>query len=322
MRKRFGLLTALAVAASLGVASSAGAATQVGNNCIGNTSAENFTIVSLANGPGSALPATVPSAGVVTRWQFNVVPIPAGVLNQTLKVLRPTGPGQFQVVGESAPGAMASGVNIFSTRLPVQAGDHFAYFGTTTTGFAITVFCETGNPGDVAGVIAGNPTVGAFGGITEQAPGIQIPLIATIEPDVDNDGFGDETQDKCPQSAAFQTDCPVVAVDASSAIKGKGSVTVLVTTTSSAPVTVTGKVNLGKGKKANLSGGSQTVVPGTIARFTLLFPKKLKAALKNLPRKRSLKLNVTTTATDAIGRITSDALKVSLKGQAKPPKKR
>ncbi|HEX8690135.1 MAG TPA: hypothetical protein VF729_07815, partial [Solirubrobacterales bacterium] len=131
----------------------------------------------------------------------------------------------------------------------------------------------------------------------------------------------DETQDKCPQLAAVQTACPVVTVDASGSAK-KGLATVLITTTSQAPVTVTGTVKLGKGKTAKLNGGTQVVLPGTISRFTLLFPKSLRDRLKALSRKASLKLSVLASATDLVGRVSTDTVNVKLKGQKKPPRKK
>jgi hypothetical protein len=91
-----------------------------------------------------------------------------------------------------------------------------------------------------------------------------------------------------------------------------------VTTDASAPVKVTGTANLGKGKKAKLSSKTLTVNPGKTTRFTLKFPKKLKNKLEDLQRKRSLQLKLTASATDLIGRVTTDKLKTKLKGQASP----
>jgi len=86
-------------------------------------------------------------------------------------------------------------------------------------------------------------------------------------------------------------------------------------------VTVKGTVNLGKGKKARLNGGTQIVVPGTIAKFTLLFPAALKAKLKELSRKQSLRLALTATAPNVVGRPTTKKLKLKVKGQEKPDRK-
>jgi hypothetical protein len=300
-------------------ASSASAATEFGNSCLGNKSLANATILSTANAPGNPLSATAPVSGVITRWTFNVVPIPSGVLSQSLKIFHSTGsPNQFQVTGESSPAPISSGLNTFATRISVQAGDHLGTSGTAS-GTVITVFCETGNEGDRIGAIPGNPSVGSTGTVVEEVGKLQNPITATIEPDADNDGYGDETQDKCPQSALTQAPCPVVALSASSKAT-KGTVTVLITSSVQAQVTVGGTVKLGKGKSASLSGGTQVVAPGTLAQFTVLFPKALKSRLRELSPKHSLTLNLAATAPNVVGAPTVTNLSVKLKGQKKSKK--
>lgn len=318
MRLKF---VSAAVAAALSIsllgATGASAATEVGNGCIGDQIGPGVPI-SLANAPGSPLPATIPVSGVVTRWRFSVEPLPPDASYvETLKIFRPTGVfGQFQVVGESAPIVLASGTNISPTRIPVLAGDHIGAsltLGTETGG----LFCMTENPGDRIGLFAGNPSTGSTQTLGAEASGYQIPIVVSVEPDADKDGFGDETQDQCPQSAALQAACPPVAFSTRKQVR-KGSVTVVVTASTAAPVTVKGVAKLGKGKKAKLNGGTQSLVAGAFGKFTLFFTKALKKKLKELPPKRSVKLNVTVTGTSASGAVTTSALKIKLKGQAKP----
>jgi hypothetical protein len=308
-----------ALAISLLGATGASAATQAGNNCTGNagSSSTSFTLISLANAPGNPLPATIPVNGVITRWTFSVIPIPSGVYTQTLKVFRSTGaPKQFQVIGESAPGSLNSGLNTFSTRIPVHAGDFIGNTGSVITGEPIVIYCTTGNPGDRVGVVLGNSPLNSTVTAGEEADEIQIPITVSIEPDADNDGFGDETQDACPQSATTQAACPPVTLSTSTQVR-KGSVTVLVTTSTPAPVTVKGVVKLGKGKKANLKGGTKNLTPGVLGKFTLKFTKALKAKLAELSTKQSLTLKATVTGTSVSGAVTKKTLKVKLKGQAK-----
>lgn len=314
------VLALVITALPLLITQSAAASIEVGNKCVANDAEKNLTIFGTANGPGSPLPATIPSAGVITRWTFNSPSVPPGVLNQKLKVVRPAGgPGQVQIAGESVLEPIVTGLSTFSTRVPVQAGDRLGTYGIATSGGTtepITLFCEPAGAGDRADALAGDPSVGSsVTGLGEHA-NTQVPITAVVEADADSDGFGDETQDKCPQSASAQGDCPTVAIDASSAIKRKGSVVILVTTSSAAPVATAGTVNLGKGKKAKLNGGTQTVSPGKISRFTLKFPGGLKAKLAKLDAKRTLQLKVTVTATDLVGRVTTDILKARLRGQA------
>jgi hypothetical protein len=316
-RARLGIVGAIAALALLS-AQTASAATEAGNGCEGNNSTEGATILATANAPGSPLPALIPASGVITRWTFKVLPIPPNVITQTLKIFRPTGVvSQFQTIGESAPTPVAGGLNTLSTRIPVHAGDYLGLTGAIVSepGKSFAIYCTTPNLGDRVGVFIGSPTTGTTVTSIGEEGKLQIPVTAVVEPDADNDGFGDETQDKCPQSASTQGECPTIKLDLSSAVKKKGSVVVSITATSEAPVKVAGTVKLGKGKTAKLSGGKHTVKPGKISRFTLKFPSKLKAALADLSKSKSLKLKVTASATDLIGRVSKDLLKVKLKGQ-------
>ena len=91
---------------------------------------------------------------------------------------------------------------------------------------------------------------------------------------------------------------------------------IVVTTDAPAPVTVKGVVKLGKGKKAKLNGGTKTLTPGVLGKFTLKFSKKVKAKLAGLSSKHSLTLKATVTGTNVAGQVTKKTLKVKLKGQA------
>jgi hypothetical protein len=299
-------------------AAPASAATEFGSHCTGNMAkaGKSYAAVQLSQG---GVPTTAPVPGVVTGWKVRLIPDVPGSAPQQLKVFRPTGsPFQFQVVGESAIGNVVSGENTFATRIPIQAGDHIGLFANSVVG---ALYCEENPeaelPGNSIGFIEGNPAVGSTATAEVSEAEAVVPVAAVIEPDADGDGFGDETQDKCPQSAAVQVPCPVVTLSSSAAVK-KGFVKVLVTSSFQASVTVGGTVNLGKGKAAKLSGGSQIVVPGAIAKFTLLFPGKLKAKLKQLSRKRFLWLKLTVTAPNPAGAASVRKLKVKLRGQAKP----
>jgi hypothetical protein len=109
----------------------------------------------------------------------------------------------------------------------------------------------------------------------------------------------------------------VVTLSTFSQVK-KGAAIVVVTPSTTAPVSVLGIAKLGKGKKATLVGGTQTLSPGTQGRFKLKFTKGMKAKLSTLSRKRSLKLNVTVAGTSVSGAVTTTLLKLKIKGRAKP----
>ena len=157
----------------------------------------------------------------------------------------------------------------------------------------------------------------------------RVAVSAVVEPDVDVDGFGDETQDKCPQSAAFQAACPQISLDVYPVVE-KSSVTLIAVADHEAPVTVSATVTTPKGPKAKkkkrasssekltINGGTQIVVPNRLAKFKLPFPSKLKSELKALRTKKSATMTITATATNLVGQTSTSTTTVKLKGQAKP----
>lgn len=316
------LAGALIAVSAIGVAS-ASAASEFGDSCLANRLSYTSPPITLfdVSAPADPLPITAPSAGVITKWKVNLVPVPIS-FPQTLKVLHPNGGDTVQIVGD-ATGSITGGLNTFDTRIPVQTGDRVGLFGSTTVVGSEEIgnlFCETGEANVIGGTL-GSATVGSTETFVQEPSAVRVPVSAVVEPDADNDGYGDETQDKCPTSAATQAACPAPAPPvtlSTSSIAKKGLATVLITSNAQAPVTVAGTVKLGKGKTASLSGGTQIVVPGAIAKFTLLFTAKLKAKLKGLSPKQSLTLNLAATAPNAAGAISTSSLTAKLKGQAEP----
>jgi hypothetical protein len=309
---------ALVAISAFGATTSASAATEFGDNCVGNelTESEPITFFQLTS-LGNPLSNTAPVAGVITKWKVNLVPAPVS-FPQTLRVLRQNGPKTVQTIGEATQ-TITGGLNSANTRIPVQAGDRLGLLGAPGVG---NLYCQLpgGGNNSIGAILPGGGATGTTSEFVQIEAEARFPVSAVIEPDADNDGFGDETQDQCPQSATSQTACPVITLSASSIVK-KGLVTVLVTSSSQAPVSVLGAAKLGKGKSAKLRGGTQVVAPGAIARFTLLFPKKLKTKLKELSPKQSLKAKLTVSATNVAGQISTKVLNVKLKGQAKPSPK-
>lgn len=323
MKKRVSMLVAAVFAVSaFASVSQASAATEFGSGCAANK-LEQATVFSATHGAASPLSATAPVSGVITEWKVNTALIKAGeeipaeaeaigrIYRQTLDVFRPAGGANYTVAAQAEGGTLnLSGISTYSSRIPVQAGDLLGLSGP------IVVYCQTEDPADTIGAAKVTPAVGATATFTT-VPGVQVPVTAKIEPDVDGDGYGDETQDKCPQSAAYQTPCPVVTIS-SLPISGNKAVTLRVTTSLSAPVGVTATVPLAKGKTATLTAPAQTVAPGTLAAFTLTLTPEVTKALKALPNKKSLTMSLTASATNVTGSPSTSTTTVKLKGQAKP----
>jgi hypothetical protein len=304
-----GVITAIAAIS----VPTAAAATEFGDNCIANEEAGAEVPVSLfaLTAAGDPLPLVAPSTGVITQWKISQAVTPAPV-TQSLEVLRTSGPPSVQVLGESVQ-IVGPGSNSFNTRIPVHAGDRL---GLGAPANSPLLFCIAPGVENLLGIFPSVPSGSSaeFEPIEAEA---RVPVSAVVEPDADGDGYGDETQDKCPQSAAVQVACLPVTLSATGVAK-KGLASITVTANSQATVTVKGTVQLGKGKSAKLGGGTQVVAPGTLAKFTILFPQKLRSALKALPSKKSLTLKVTVSAPNITGPSSTKILKLRLKGQAKP----
>lgn len=299
-----------ALAISLLGAAGASAATEFGDNCTGTKPLNAPITLFEISAPNNPLPTAAPVSGVITKMKVNLVSA-APSFPVSLKVLRQIGPNTVQIIGE-ANGSVAGGASSIDARIPVQAGDRLGFFSPSSFG---AVVCE-GSGDSIVGAYEGGGSVGGTATFGSGAAPFRVPLFAVIEPDADSDGFGDETQDLCPQSAALQAACPPVALSTSTQVK-KGSVTVLVTSSTAAPVTVKGVAKLGKGRKAKLNGGTQNLVPGTLTKFRLFFTKGLKNKLKELSPQKKLTLKVTVSGIGVTGAVTTKTLKLKLKGQAK-----
>ena len=216
MRKLCGLATLVAISATLMVgAPGASAAVEVGNNCTAqSTLGSNFAAFQFAKVTGDGLPIVAPTGGILTRWK--VVSKYSGEPTEQLKVLRGGSIKSLQTVAESSSATVPPGTNVFETRIPVQAGDRFAAFAPSGSS---VLYCPTPNSGDEMGYFPGNPTLGSSNEYV-QGSNILIALSVVIEPDADGDGFGDESQDKCPRSAALQAvECPTIALSSSASRK-------------------------------------------------------------------------------------------------------
>ena len=239
MRKWLGVATT-AICIALLAPGSASAITEVGNNCTATGALSLVaTVAQLKEGAGNPLPLTVQETGVVTGWRVNTTTGPSGV-SEKLKVLRGNLEADPQVIGESAVEPIAAPQNIFKTRIPVLAGDHLGVFGPA--GFFI---CLGGGSDGIAGD-TGDVPVGSNASLEGGVTSVKLAVSAFVEPDADGDGYGDESQDRCPNNAAVHDACPlsapILAVDAD-AFARKSSLLVLVSVSNEATVKAAGQVS-------------------------------------------------------------------------------
>jgi hypothetical protein len=320
-----GMVSALMLAAAPG----ASASIEVGDECIGNEATGTFTNVPEARASAEGLPLAAPTGGVVTAWKVNsVYPDPVA---QWMAAFRPTEKtGTFQVIGQSKEETAAPGHNVYSTRIPVQAGDRFGLVGVKSKS---PLFCATGNGEDHTWSLpysVGPGSTHQFAAGTE----VLVPLVAVIEPDKDGDGYGDETQDKCPQSAAYQGPCPTIELD-SFPIVLKRSVLVLVSASESSSVQVFGQVGwrprhkggalasktpkpagpVKKGVIVGLSGGTTLVKPGETVPYNVKLPKSVLRHLSQISPKQVVKGTITARTTDLAGQTVDHTITIRLHGR-------
>src|SRR5215213_5829847 len=198
-RFAFGFLVALCGCPAFGAAS-AGTATEFGSQCdpdLGVGTGDMAIQLSRLTPP---VVLKTSSPGVVTSWKVQSAPF-LEPRTMVLKVIRQVG-ADYEVVAESDPGLVLEKPNQFQTRIPVAAG---VSFGVTSSK---SIPACTASSGNNVGVFASDVPVGGKAKPGETRTSLLLSLAAVVEPDADGDGFGDETQDKCPQSAATQGTCP------------------------------------------------------------------------------------------------------------------
>jgi len=143
-----------------------------------------------------------------------------------------------------------------------------------------------------------------------------LDVSATLEPDADNDGFGDETQDKCIGTAGTANGCPsTVAIDK---LKQKGDTKVRVTAT----VPGAGSLKVGSpsdpalasaaAKKKSLKALTETLTATTKQQLKLTL-KLTKSAIAKLKDAGKLNLKVKAVYTPTGGPPGSQTTKAKLK---------
>src|SRR5262249_21180657 len=96
--------------------------------------------------------------------------------------------------------------NTFALRLPIAPGDKIGFAASTGIGCST----NTGDPGDSYQETINPTPVDPASSVAWGAPNTsaRANVEATVEPDADGDGYGDETQDQCPTDASTQGACP------------------------------------------------------------------------------------------------------------------
>ncbi len=180
----------------LPVPADAQASTQIGATLSPNILCDANTTYLQSSTPDNDYAAA--GDGVITSWSFQGGSAPPQL---EFKLARELGDSKYLIVGESvAQAPIANAVNTYPVRIPARAGDVIGFY-TVTAGD-----CRARKRGYVYRTSSGDVAAGSTG--TFPLTGAhQFDLAATLEADLDADGYGDETQDLCPSDAGTQGPC-------------------------------------------------------------------------------------------------------------------
>jgi hypothetical protein len=319
-------IAAAALAAALLAPTGALAATEVGDDCGATLETGKYVNVPDAKAlAASPLPIAAPAGGIVTGWRMKslsgeTAPVRMGVF-------RGVGTGKFLVAGASNQETAVFGVNSFQTRIPVQAGDRFGLIPVAEKLFS----CPTGNNEDHTWSYNDGVAVGSE---YQFATGVQVrvPVVAVIEPDVDGDGYGDESQDGCPRSAASIAPCPLVKTTFKTKVKRK-AIVVTVSVSSAASVQVFGQVSwqvrgkpkgaAGRSKRPGdhgltvgiSAGGPRSVSAAEPRDFRVALSTPILRRLGRITPQQALRALLTVRTTDVAGKVTERRRRLKLKGR-------
>ena len=197
---------ALAVSLGAGLTVALGGSTEVGQTTSTPTFGVNTPVAPFSTVPGT--PSYATPRGVLTSWRFHSSG-DASAGSVRLKIFRYTGNGTdlvFKVLAESSLKPLAPDTAYdFKERIPVDQGDLIGLTAVNDAEVGITV---PGTPENkLAQFGGGDIPPGQTGTATIAWPDLRPSVAATVESDIDGDGFGDDTQDGCPQQADTHAAC-------------------------------------------------------------------------------------------------------------------
>jgi hypothetical protein len=206
-------------------------------------------------------------------------------------------------------------------RLPVRTGQHLAVDASPN------MWVTYNNSGDKYSYLFAPPLVDGAGKRGSNESTGELLVAATIEPDADGDGFGDETQDGCPTQAVSQGACDVTKPRVSGLQVSDGKITYSLSEAATVKFQLQKKL---KGRKVGKKCVKKTAANAAKKKCTRLKNVGAKfngggkqgkntVTLPNGKRLKPGKYKLTMTATDAAGNVTKTSTGFTV---AKKKKKR
>lgn len=282
---------------------------------IGPCTAVAFTEPNLTDPLGENYSGGAPVDGVITKFRIYAdAPTSTQVTFRVANINRPDPMDQTSALASSVgTGPTVTiqhteepEIHEFPGRLPVKKGEQLAIDGTE-------IEANYSQGCDHCSYVFAPPLVDGSGARGSLESTNQLLVQATIEPDADGDGFGDETQDQCPTQKTTQGPCDVTPPGVSGLGVSNGTVSYSLTEASTVSLQLAKK---GPGRKVGGKCVAQTArnrshkscprFKPTGAAFS--GPGAKGANQVTLPNGKKLKpgtYRLTMTATDAAGNVTT-----------------
>jgi hypothetical protein len=301
-------------------------ATEYGSACaaIGaSTGASIYHVETKAGGHSAA--TTAP--GVITKWEVNTTGSAiTSARTESLAILERDENDEMKLLANGEPELVLPGkLNEFAAHLAVGSGVYIGVFSTEGL-----PRCEMSSGSELL-LVPGPLKIGESAAWENLMGGVNA-LAATVEPDTDGDGLGDETQDPCPgdtlnichQPPASPAPAkPIVAPPAplGLSLKAKLEGNVVAVQVSG---TAKGSASVSDSFRGRPVAGPKTaaVEPGQIGRAYLPLSKAVKQQLASLPRKRHLDLVIEASGQSTGGSTGVDSIEFAVPGRKKPPARR
>lgn len=276
--------------ALMAFSAAASAATPNGQSCAASNGAPQVMFQSAIS---SGTSYTAQSDGVLTKWGINTTAW--GSTSVMSAVIGSSQGGQWTIVaGTPFQLIPDNAYSEFPARIPVSTGQTLGVAATNSSGLMCSGF--VGPTGDVIEYKASYLPVGGTFATEGTIAAYRVAVFGTLEPDADKDGYGDETQDGCPQSAALQNACPVLSISqklsaSRSAISALATASVDTSLTASASVRIP-KLGKSKARTVKFKSKATAFTAGKLKSIKLKLPSSVKKAVS---AGKELKVTVTLT---------------------------
>lgn len=316
-KRRTTAVSVAALAVVLIVPSVSNAATNFGSRLINDPTTSDcqlllssctvLSYIQPSDPAGDPYAGGAPVSGVITKLRIRAYGV-GGPAQASFRVGNVTpATGFASATGTAGPVGATATVPAFSGgatpitevngRIPVSAGQHLAVDG------GVNLAATYDSSGSKFSYVFAPPLMAGTGATGSNAVTGELLVAATIEPDADKDGFGDETQDRCPSDATTRGTC-IGGLKVSG-----GKVRYLLSQASTVSIAL---AKASKGRRVKNKCVRQTRKNHTAKRCTRYVkigktfsaPGKIGANKATLPKLRAGKYQLTITAIDSAGRKT------------------